>query len=106
MDKPFKPIDQFAHWISCLFLTVLSPLIIVTPILWAITREYYQTKARMVKVYAAQDIELKPGFVDVMKNTSLFSRDLVFSYIGVACGAAILVFILFYWVLGAMLPHG
>jgi len=86
-EKPFNWVDQSAHFGSCLVLTLISlgfGFLIV--ILWAITREYYQTKETMTEVYRVQEVKHKPSFNAVMDQVKLFKRDLKFSYAGVIAG--------------------
>ncbi len=93
-SKPIKWVDQLAHFFSCFFFTLLTlgfgaPMVAV----WAITREYYQTKITMFEVYRVQypDLNWKQigkqlHFKKVMEKVDLRKRDLVVSYSGIAAG--------------------
>ncbi len=89
-EKPIKWGDQSAHAGSCFGLTLLTlgfgaPVVV----LWAITREYYQIKIRMIAALRMQGKKGKPSYSDVMDFVDLGKRDLVFSYWGVVLGLAI-----------------
>jgi hypothetical protein len=95
--KPIKWADQIAHFVSCFFLTLLTlgfgfPI----AVLWAITREYYQTKITMYEVYRIEypDLNWKQigkqlTYKKVMGLVDLKKRDLVVSYSGIV--AALLI---------------
>ncbi len=88
-EKKFNIVDQAAHSGSCCVFTLLTviPLLgAIVVVVWAITREYYQTKETMRGVFVTQAIGRKPKFVEIMKNIDYFKRDLRFSYLGVAVG--------------------
>jgi len=94
--KPWNWVDQGAHFGSCLGLTLITlgfgaPVVV----LWAITREYYQTKIVMFEVYRVQypDLNWKQigkqlHFTTVMAKVDLTKRDLAVSYWGVIGGIA------------------
>lgn len=89
-EKPIKVGQQAAHAGSCFGLTLLTlgfgaPVVI----LWAITREYYQIKARITEAFVLQGKPAEPSYDVVMDNVDLWKRDLKFSYLGVAVAVAI-----------------
>lgn len=104
--KPINWVDQGAHFGSCFAFTLITlgfgaPIVV----LWAITREYYQTKLTMFEVYLIQQHEKGVGLTYelmkvvekqlkygvVMEKVDLAKRDLVVSYWGVVAGLAIAV---------------
>ena len=94
--KPIKWGDQIAHFGTCFALTLLTlgfgaPVVL----LWAITREYYQTKITMFEVYRIQypdlnwkEINKQLHYSTVMELVDLSKRDLVVSYWGIVIGIA------------------
>lgn len=98
-EKPIKWGDQAAHFGSCFGFTLITlgfgaPIVV----LWAITREYYQTKIVMFEVYRVQypdlnwkEIGKQLKYDTVMEKVDLKKRDLVVSYWGVVAGIAIAV---------------
>ena len=94
VEKPWNWADQAAHFGSCWGLTVLTcgygaPAVA----LWAITREYYQTKITMFEVNRIQypdlnwkQISKQLHFSTVWTLVDLTKRDLVVSYWGVVAG--------------------
>ena len=88
-EKEFSKTDQALHSGSCFCFTLLTviPLLgSIGVIVWAITREYYQTKQQMIVVFAMQKIDRKPKPLEVLKLIEYFKRDLRFSYLGVGVG--------------------
>lgn len=111
-EKPINWNDQIAHFASCFFLTLLTMgswfgLIVV--ILWAITREYYQTKGKMEDAAREHDLKHKVNFKFVIeymwsedeastKENDFIKRDLLFSYAGIAAAYMLIVVPLNIWV--------
>ena len=95
-EKPWNWGDQAAHFGSCFALTLLTLGFGATiVVLWAITREYYQTKITMFEVYRIQypdlnwkEIGKQLSFKKVIGLVDLGKRDLAVSYWGVIGGIA------------------
>jgi len=109
--KPINWVDQSAHFGLCFCFTLLtmgSWFGFLVVILWAITREYYQTKQKMSDVAREHDLPHKVDFKFVLeymwsedksvgKGNDFIKRDLVFSYAGVAAAYIFLVVPLNIW---------
>ena len=105
--KPINWVDQGAHFGSCFVFTLLtmgSWLGFLVVVLWANTREYYQTKKQM-----ADALKRKVKFFEVLKymwtkneeigkGNDFLKRDLMFSYAGVATAYVLVVVPLNIWV--------
>lgn len=88
--KPVKWGDQAAHFFSCFVLTAITGGFGASVVLlWAYTREYYQTKITMIEVYRIQDINGIPDFMTVLKKVRVFKLDLTVSYVGIAVGIVV-----------------
>ena len=85
--KRIKWGDQAAHFGSCFVLTSITGGFGASVVLlWAYTREYYQTKITMIEVYRIQEIKEKPSFKEIVKKVRVFKLDLNVSYGGIAAG--------------------
>ena len=93
MRKHKELVDQSAHFGSCFGLAFVAPfplLGMIPAVLFAITREYYQTKAKMLKASNEhRDVaEIKFGqVIEFMWDTNAFTKlDLRWSYGGAVAG--------------------
>ena len=94
--KPINWVDQNAHFWSCFFLTLSTNGYGAHVVaLWAISREYYQTKSKMKDAAREYDLQKNVKFMSVIKfmwaQGDFWKRDLKFSYAGIVAALAIII---------------